>query len=51
LRINPKHPSALYGRGIAKIRTGNSVGGDGDVAAAKLIQPDIADEFASYSIP
>src|SRR3954454_7330245 len=51
LRINPKHPSALYGRGIAKMRTGNTVGGDGDVAAAKLIQPDIADEFASYGIP
>ncbi len=51
LRINPKHPSALYGRGIAKMRTGNSAGGDGDVAAAKLIQPGIADEFASYGIP
>ena len=50
LRINPKHPSALYGRGIAKMRTGNAVGGDGDIAAAKLIQPDIADEFASYGI-
>jgi uncharacterized caspase-like protein len=51
LRINPKHPSALYGRGIAKRRTGNTAGGDGDIAAAKLIQPDIADEFASYGIP
>jgi hypothetical protein len=51
LQINPRHPSALYGRGIAKIRTGNSVGGDSDVAAAKRIQPDIADEYASYGIP
>jgi hypothetical protein len=33
------------------MRTGNTVGGDGDVAAAKLIQPDIADEFVSYGIP
>ena len=24
LRIDPKHPSALYGRGIAKRRTGNT---------------------------
>jgi tetratricopeptide (TPR) repeat protein len=51
LRINPKHPSALYGRGIAKARTGNAAGGDGDIAAAKLIQPDIAEEFVSYGIP
>jgi hypothetical protein len=50
LRINPKHPSALYGRGIAKTRTGNAAGGDGDIAAAKLIQPDIAEEFVSYGI-
>jgi tetratricopeptide (TPR) repeat protein len=50
LRINPKHASALYGRGIAKLRIGNNAGGNGDIAAAKLIQRDIADEFASYGI-
>jgi hypothetical protein len=50
LRINPKHPSALYGRGIAKLRSGNAAGGNGDIAAAKLIQRDIADEFAGYGI-
>jgi tetratricopeptide (TPR) repeat protein len=50
LRINPKHASALYGRGIAKLRSGNTTGGNGDVAAAKLIQSDIADEFATYGI-
>jgi Flp pilus assembly protein TadD len=50
LRINPKHASALYGRGIAKLRIGNAAGGNGDIAAAKLIQRDIADEFATYGI-
>jgi hypothetical protein len=50
LRINPKHASALYGRGIAKLRSGNTTGGNGDIAAAKLIQSDIADEFATYGI-
>src|SRR5262245_11205092 len=50
LRINPKHASALYGRGIAKLRSGNTTGGNGDIAAAKLIQADIADEFATYGI-
>jgi hypothetical protein len=50
LQINPKHASSLYGRGIAKVRSGNSAGGNGDIAAAKLIQPDIADEFANYGV-
>jgi hypothetical protein len=50
LRINPKHASALYGRGIAKLRSGNTTGGNGDIAEAKLIQSDIADEFATYGI-
>ena len=50
LRINPKHASALYGRGVAKLRSGNAAGGNGDIAAAKLIQRDIADEFAGYGI-
>ena len=50
LRINPKHASALYGRGIAKLRSGNVAGGNGDIAAAKLIQRDIADEFATYGV-
>src|SRR5262245_29391161 len=50
LRINPKHASALYGRGMAKLRSGNTSGGNGDIAAAKLIQSDIADEFATYGI-
>jgi hypothetical protein len=50
LRLNPKHASALYGRGIAKRRSGNTSGGNGDISAAKLIQSDIADEFANYGI-
>jgi tetratricopeptide (TPR) repeat protein len=48
--VNPKHASALYGRGIAKRRSGNTTGGNGDISAAKLIQSDIADEFATYGI-
>jgi uncharacterized caspase-like protein len=50
LQINPKHASALYGRGMAKLKSGNSAGGNGDIAAAKLIQADIADEFAGYGV-
>jgi hypothetical protein len=40
----------LYGRGLAKIQTGNASGGNSDIAAAKRIQPDIVDEFASYGV-
>ena len=50
LKINPRHASALYGRGLAKIQTGNAAGGNSDIAAAKRIQPDIVDEFASYGV-
>ena len=50
LRINPKHASSLYGRGIAKLRIGNTVAGNDDISAAKLIQSDIAEEFARYGI-
>jgi len=47
LGFNPNHPSSLYGRGIAKLRSGNAVGGNEDIAAAKAIQSNIAEEFAS----
>jgi lipoprotein NlpI len=50
LRIDPKHAASLYGRGIAKLRSGNVDGGNNDISAAKVIQPTIADEFASYGI-
>jgi hypothetical protein len=50
LKIDPRHASSLYGRGIAKLRVGNAAGGNGDIAAAKGIHPGIADEFASYGI-
>jgi tetratricopeptide (TPR) repeat protein len=50
LQINSKHASALYGRGIAKLRVGNTAAGNNDIAAAKAIQPDIAEEFAGYGV-
>jgi hypothetical protein len=33
-----------------KRRKGDRRGGDGDVALAKLIQPDIAEELARYGV-
>jgi Flp pilus assembly protein TadD len=37
----------LFGRGIAKQRKGDTVGGDADMLAAKIINPRIAKEFAT----
>ena len=40
-----KQASSLYGRGLAKKQTGDSTGGESDIAAAKAIDPSIAAEF------
>ena len=50
LQINGRHASSLYGRGLAKTKTGDGAGGNSDITAAKRIQPDIVDEFASYGM-
>ncbi len=50
LGINAKQASSLYGRGIAKIRSGNAAGGADDIAAAKSMDPGIAEEFTGYGI-
>ena len=50
LRIKANQASSLYGRGIAKMRSGNTSGGNSDIAAAKSIDPRIAEEFESYGI-
>jgi hypothetical protein len=41
---------ALYGRGVAKLKLGDADGGNADIAAAKAIQSDIAEEFARYGV-
>ena len=41
---------SLYGRGIAKLKKGDATGGNADIAAAKAIRPEIADEFARYGV-
>jgi hypothetical protein len=50
LRVNPKEASSLYGRGVAKLKKGDSNAGNSDIAAAKAIQADIAEEFARYGV-
>jgi tetratricopeptide (TPR) repeat protein len=50
LRIDPKRANSLYGRGLAKIKANNVAGGNLDIAKAKSIQANIAEEFAGYGI-
>ncbi|HYZ44283.1 MAG TPA: tetratricopeptide repeat protein [Xanthobacteraceae bacterium] len=50
LRSDPKRAFALYGRGLARLRN-NDPSGEADVAAAKAIQADIAEEYARYGMP
>jgi len=37
---------ALHGRGLAKVKKGDTLGGEADIAAAKAIDPRIADLLA-----
>jgi tetratricopeptide (TPR) repeat protein len=48
-RINPKLAFALYGRGLARLKNEDPAG-DADIAAAKALQADIAEEYARYGI-
>src|ERR1700730_6090455 len=45
LRFNPKNPDGLYGRGLAKIKSGKIAEGTADIAVAKAINPKITEEF------
>ena len=50
LRLSPKMASALYGRGFAKLQKGDTANGNADQAAAKLIEPNIVEEFARHGL-
>jgi TPR repeat len=50
LRFEPKLASALYGRGLAKLKKGHKAGSDIDISAAKTIQAKIGDEFKRYGV-
>jgi tetratricopeptide (TPR) repeat protein len=49
VKLDPKEASALYGRGMTKLKKGDP-SGDADIAEAKAIQADIADEMARYGM-
>jgi tetratricopeptide (TPR) repeat protein len=50
LRIDPKLASALYGRGLARLKKGDKAGSATDISAAKTIQARIGDDFTRYGV-
>jgi tetratricopeptide (TPR) repeat protein len=50
IALNPKDAGSLYARGLAKRRSGDTAGGDADIAAAMAITADIATEYARYGL-
>jgi tetratricopeptide (TPR) repeat protein len=50
LQGNNRLVSSLYLRGVAKLRSGMTADGNKDIAAAKNLNPGIADQFAKYGI-
>jgi hypothetical protein len=50
LKVNPKLPHSLYGRGLAKQKQGDASGAEGDIAAARAIDAGIVDEFRHFGI-
>ena len=50
LRLDPRLASSLYGRGLAKLKKGDTADGDADISAAKAIEAKIVEEFARYGV-
>jgi lipoprotein NlpI len=49
LRIDAKLAFALYGRGLARMKNEDPAG-EADIAAAKVLQADIGEEYARYGV-
>jgi tetratricopeptide (TPR) repeat protein len=50
LKASSIRATALYGRGVAKRKQGDNVGSQEDMTAARLIRPDIVDEFIRLGV-
>jgi len=50
LQVDPNRATALFGRGMARIRTGDVKGGEGDQAAARTLNPEVDEQFAAYGL-
>jgi tetratricopeptide (TPR) repeat protein len=50
LRLDPRLASALYGRGLARLKSGERAASEADIAAAKTMAAGIGDDFARYGV-
>ena len=50
LELVPDNASSLYGRGLARLKKGDTAGGNADIKAAQAIKADIADQLARYEV-
>lgn len=50
LVVNPSAPAALYGRGVAKLKTGDVRGGEEDVEIAKAMRSRVAEQMAERGV-
>ena len=48
MKQNAKDADSLFGRGMAKLKSGDSSGGKADMDAARAIKGDMAEVFAGY---
>ena len=50
LAVNPNQPLALWGRGLARIRNGETKEGEADQAAARVLDPNVERQFSIYGL-
>jgi tetratricopeptide (TPR) repeat protein len=50
LAVNSQVARAYYGRGVAKMKMGDTRGGQADIDTAKGMQPNIVAEFSIYGV-
>jgi hypothetical protein len=48
--LNPTDAGSLFFRGMAKLRNGDKTGGDADIASAKAIKPDVAEQYPNNTL-
>jgi Tfp pilus assembly protein PilF len=50
LAQDPNSALALFGRGLARVKLGDTAAGESDKQAAATIDPEVADQFTRYGV-
>lgn len=50
LKLNPRLPDSLYGRGLAKLRLGDAEGAKADLFLAETLRPGTRVQFMAFGI-